>query len=101
MFTIPFTQYKRPNGHKHSLTWECTSYEQEVKARALLEARASFDIEMLSDGTISMTCEVVGNDGDTHTLAHELCANGPDVVTSTERLVTSAHEQLLAGSNEV
>lgn len=97
---IPFTQYLRPNGRKRDVKWEVTSHEQEVKARALLDAKAYFECEMLQTGDVSLTCEIEGNDGEVHTLGHEICANNPEVVEAVARLVERAHETLLAGSAE-
>lgn len=99
-FLIPFTQYLLPDGRTRQIKWECTSHEQEVKARALLEAKAYFEAEMLAySGDISLTCEIKGNDGEMHTLAHEICENNPAVIKAVERLVERAHEALVAQSN--
>lgn len=99
MFEIPFTQYLLPDGRKRPVKWECTSHEQEIKARALLDAKAYFECEMLQTGDVSLTCEIEDNEGETQTLAHEICANNPEVVEAVARLVERAHEALLEGQN--
>lgn len=98
MFEIPFTQYLLPDGRKRDIKWECTSHEQEVKARALLDAKARFEAEMLQTGQVSLTCEITGNDGEDHTLAHEICENNPQVVEAVARLVETAHDALIEGT---
>lgn len=97
MMNIPFTQYLMPDGRKRPVTWEATSHEQEIKAQALLDAKAYFECEMLQTRDISLTCEIEDNDGETVTLAHELCPNDEAVVKAVERLVERAHEALIAG----
>lgn len=97
MFSIPFTQYLLPDGRKRPVTWECTSHEQEVKARALLDAKARFECEMLQTGQVSLTVEITDNEGEDQTLAHEICANDPQVVEAVARLVERAHDALIEG----
>lgn len=94
---IPFTQYLLPDGRKRPVKWECTSHEQEIKAQSLLDAGAIFECEMLQTGQVSLTCELKDNDGEMQTLAHEICANNPEVVEAVARLVESAHEKMLGG----
>lgn len=98
MFEIPFTQYLLPDGRKRAVKWECTSHEQEIKARALLDAGAIFECEMLQIGNVSLTCELKDNEGEMQTLAHEICENNPQVVDAVARLVEAAHEKLIANS---
>lgn len=95
---IPFTQYLMPDGRKRPVKWEATSHEQEVKAQALLDAKAYFEVEQLQTGDVSLTCEIVDNQGETQTLAHEICANDPAVVEAVARLVERAHEALIENS---
>lgn len=95
MFEIPFTQYLLPDGRTRPIRWECTSHEQEVKARSLLDAGARFEAEMLQTGQISLTVEMVGNDGEPHTMAHEICTNDPAVIEAVARLVENAHEAFI------
>lgn len=99
MFEIPFTQYLLPDGRTRPIRWECTSHEQEVKARALLDAKARFEAEILQTGLISLTVEITGNDGEDHTLAHEICPNDQRVVEAVARLVETAHDALIEGAN--
>lgn len=99
MFEIPFTQYLLPDGRQRPVRWECTSHEQEVKARALLDAGARFECEMLQTGQVSLTVEMLGNDHEPHTMAHEICDNDPQVVQAVARLVESAHETFINQSN--
>ena len=94
---IPFTQYLLPNGRTRTVNWECTSHEQEIKAQSLLDAGAKFECEMLQTGQVSLTCELKDNTGEMQTLAHEICANDPEVVKAVAHLVESAHEKMLGG----
>lgn len=95
MFEIPFTQYLLPDGRKRPVRWECTSHEQEVKARALLDAKARFECEMLQTGQVSLTVEMTDNEGEDQTLAHEICENNPEVIEAVARLVERAHENFI------
>ena len=101
-YEIPFTQYLLPDGRKRPVRWECTSHEQEVKAHALLDAKAYFECEMLQDmHTISLTCEIDDNEGEIQTLAHELVPNNAEVIEAVARLVERAHERLIEGQSNV
>lgn len=98
MFEIPFTQYLLPDGRTREVKWECTSHEQEIKARSLLDAKARFEAEILQTGEVSLTCEITGNDGEDHTLAHGICPNDERVVDAVARLVETAHDALIEGT---
>lgn len=87
--SIPFTQYLRPDGRQRPVFHQ-TTLETEAKAKALIGRGAHFDIEELINGTISMTCEIEDEGGETVILAAETCANGPEVVAATIRLVDRA-----------
>lgn len=99
MFQIPFTQYLLPDGRTRPITWECTSHEQEVKAKALLEAKVRFESEMLQTGQVSFTVEITDNQGEEQTLAHEISANDESVIQAVEQLVNRAHDALIEGQD--
>ncbi len=94
---IPFTQFLLPDGRQRPVMWECTSHEQEVKARALMDAGARFECEVLQTGAVSLTVEIVDNDGEDQTLGHEICPNDEKVIQSVAKLVERAHEALISG----
>jgi len=62
----------------------------EKKARALIEVGCHFDIEVLTTGLVSMTCE---DEDDVITIA--ICENGPPVVDSVRKIVEDAATMLL------
>lgn len=101
MFEIPFTQYLRPNGRAVPVRWECTSHEQEIKARALIDAGARFEVEQLQTGEASLTVEMLATDGEPRTLAHEVCPNDKAVIDAVVRLVEKAHESFINGALEI
>ena len=82
--SILFTQHMMPDGHKKSVEIDRPT-EIEAVARTLITDGCSFEIEMLSTGWISMTCEC----GD-EVLSHFICPNGPDVPLTVDRLVKAA-----------
>lgn len=89
--SIPFTQYLRPDGRTKGVEIDRPA-EIEDAAKRLIDSGCVFEIEELSDGTVSMTCE-----RDDEVLAHELCPNGPDVPTTVDRMIQSA--LVLVGSS--
>lgn len=86
--SIPFTQYMLPDGRVKKVLI-CMPDEIESRAKALIGDDCRFEIEMLSSGEISMTCE-----RDDEVLSIEVCQNGPDVLLAVERLIDVAEEQL-------
>jgi phosphosulfolactate synthase (CoM biosynthesis protein A) len=86
--SIPFTQYLRPDGRKRSVEIDMDK-NIEDKAQLLIARGLHFDIEELSTGTISMTCE---NSEDI--ISMKLCSNGPEVIDSVKKLVEEASVQL-------
>ena len=84
--SIPFTQFILPNGRR-----EATSITRppEIleKANLLLAAGFSFEIEVLTNGFVSM--EVLSRAKEI-TLSHKVCANGPDVPVEVDDLVNEA-----------
>ena len=83
---IPFTQYFLPNGRQEQVVIDMDP-ETEKLAQELIAAGFHFDIETLTTGMISMTCEK-----DEDMVAIKLASNGPAVVTAVEDLVRDAYE---------
>lgn len=85
---IPFTQYLRPDGRRKSVEI-IRSQPIMDKAEQIIAAGYSFEIEELSNGMISMTISGydphIDEDGD---VAHEICANGPDVPAKVDKMIT-------------
>jgi hypothetical protein len=61
----------------------------EAKARVLLEKGCHFDVEILTTGMISLTCE---KDDDLISIA--VCENGPAVIDSVRAIIESATKKL-------
>ena len=79
--SIPFTQYTLPDGRKSKVVIDMPANIEKI-AHALIERGCHFDVEMLSTGLISMTCE---KDGDL--LAIEVCLNNEKVVAGVENII--------------
>jgi hypothetical protein len=87
--SIPFTQYLLPNGRPVSNSIDMPE-DVEKKAAALIQAGYHFDIEVLTTGLVSMTCE---DEEDVISIA--ICENGPPVVDSVRKIVEdAAHKKL-------
>jgi len=85
---IPFTQFLMPDGRRTPIEID-RSTSVEESAHRLISLGCHFDIEMLSTGEISMTCEDDRWE-DEPVLAHEICPNGPEVPIAVDRLVATA-----------
>jgi predicted RNA-binding Zn-ribbon protein involved in translation (DUF1610 family) len=86
---IEFTQYLRPHGEKRQVWIEIPSVQE--KADLLIKAGYHFDIEELSTGMISMTCE----DNIYHSLVSiRVCPNGPEVVDNVIDLIEESYESV-------
>jgi len=85
--SIPFTQYTLPNGRKSKVIIDMPANIEKI-AHALIERGCHFDVEMLSTGLISMTCE---KDGDL--LAIEVCPNDEKVVAGVEKIIKQSAAQ--------
>ena len=92
---IPFTQYLMPFGDQRA-QWIDRPGDVEQKAMAVIALGARFEMEMLRTGEASF--EVVRDvDGEPETVAAEICANGPEVLATIDKLVGDAHARLCAG----
>lgn len=89
---IPFTQFLMPFGEKRP-QWIDRPADIEEKAKAVIAAGGRFEMEMLRTGEASF--EVVREvDGETESIAAEVCSNGPDVIATVDKLVSDAHARL-------
>lgn len=93
---VVFTQYLRPHGRRTTV-WIERGPEVAATAKQILAAGYHFDIEELSDKTVSMTVEpnAPDADGEDAPIAQELCLNGPDVPPAVDRLITAAAAKVL------
>jgi hypothetical protein len=82
--SIPFTQYLMPDGRTTEVTIDMPANIEKV-AHALIEKGCHFDIEMLSTGLISMTCEKEDD-----CLSIEVCPNDERVIAGVEKIVEAA-----------
>ena len=89
---LPFTQYLMPFGEARP-QWIDRPADVEEKALAVIAAGGRFEAEMLRTGHISF--EVVREkDGETESVAAELCTNGPEVLAAVDKLVVDAYARL-------
>jgi len=85
--SIPFTQYLRPDGRKAFVTIDMPA-EVEAIASELIKNGYHFDIEELTTGAVSMTCEKYDD-----SISMEVCSNGPAVVECVEKLIRTADKK--------
>lgn len=85
--SILFTQYLMPDGRTKKVSFQPDDPEIEVKALQLITEGLHFDIEMLSTGVISMTCE----DKENEVISIELSGNGPEIINAVTNLVNNAY----------
>ena len=86
---IPFTQYLLPDGRRKTIHFEATS-EYEKKANDLIAAGYVFEVEVLTNGIVSL--EVVdGSDEDREAVAAQLSVNGPPIVAKVRKMIDEAH----------
>lgn len=91
MSEIPFTQFLRPDGRRRAVMIERPP-EINTKAMALIAQGFVFEIEMLRTGDIIM--EILNRETE-EVLAHEICANGPEVPLAVDRMVEQANDRTL------
>lgn len=91
MKTITFIQYHLPNGRR-SETFIRRPEAIAVLAEKVQAAGYQLDIEILQTGAISMTATHPQTED---VLAHEICANSPDVLIAVDKLITTAAEALM------
>lgn len=85
---MEFTQYVLPHGKQKQVVMDVPE-NVETTAKALVEVHnCHFDIEILTTGIVSMTCE--RDELDDPILAIELSPNGPEIVGHVEKLVKDA-----------
>lgn len=90
--SIAFTQFLRPYGERRPMEIDRPKPIEDA-AKMLVASGCRFDIEELTTGQISMTCEHDSMEG---ALAHEICNNGPPVLDAIDRLVRDAVASLHA-----
>jgi DNA-binding transcriptional regulator YbjK len=76
-----------PDGRRNEITIDMPANVEQV-AHALIDKGCHFDIEMLSTGMISMTCEK-----DEDLLSIEVCPNDERVVAGVEKIVKQSAAQ--------
>lgn len=92
MITVPFTQYRLPNGKttEELLEFQDGEITEEtqfkIKLQRLLNAGIHFDAEILQTGIVSFTAER-GDD----LLSIQLSDNGPAVTEAVENLILGAY----------
>lgn len=84
---IPFTQYLRPHGRKRKVT---INRPKDVYDRAMdiIKSGFCFEIEMLTNGLVSMT--ITNDDGDQDC---EIVTNGSEVPVAVDRMIVRFYER--------
>lgn len=85
--SIRFTQFMLPNGRQKPVTIS-RSQGIEAKADEVVARGGSFEIEVLSTGVVSITCEDHAAEA---TISHHLCENGPEVPKTVDKVVEEAY----------
>lgn len=89
---VEFTQYLRPNGRQRKVSIELTK-ELEAKALRIIQEGFKFEIEELTTGEVSMTCEDEDGLAD-GPIAHLICPNGPEVPQKVAELIQTAYDKV-------
>ena len=90
MAKIPFTQYLMPHGETKDIHLDCAE-DLESVAQELIKRGCRFEVEVLSTGAVSVTCEDYSDDpNDPETLAIEIVANGPHMLGAVDKIITDA-----------
>lgn len=86
--SIPFTQYKMPDGRPVPVSIDRPA-EIEALAKQFIERGGRYEVECLSTGEVSFTAvrEIEGEEQD---VAIEIAANGPPVLEAVDRLVRAS-----------
>lgn len=95
MVSIPFTQYLRPSGRPIPIELPCSEGLSGV-VDEILKRGYRFEVEVLRTGEVSFTI----SDGE-QDLAIELSANGPEVPSAIDRLISRFARKYLNDSEEV
>jgi hypothetical protein len=86
---VPFTQYLMPDGRQRATSIDMPD-DVGMLANELIEKGCRLDIEVLSTGLISMTCEK-----DDRVLSIEVCPNDENVPKGVEKIIKEANRKLL------
>ena len=88
---IPFTQFLFPDGAPRAMLVD-RSVDIATKADAVIKRGGRFEIEVLSNGVVSMTVEHRDHE---IPVAIQLSPNGPPVLEAVDVLVMQAWERLV------
>lgn len=86
---IEFTQYLRPHGETRQVWIEIPSIQE--KADLLIKAGYHFDIEELTTGMVSMTCE---DNAYNSLISIKVCPNGPEIVDNVTTLIEESYKSV-------
>ena len=93
---VTFTRYLPPDGHREQI-WIARPGDIEKMAHAVIAQGAVFEVEVLSIGLVSMTCEI-GVGDNWKLLASAICGSAPPVVEAAiDKMVHRAFKQLELG----
>ncbi len=90
---IKFTQYLRPDGQKNEIVIHRPEQIAD-KAADLVSAGWKLEAEVLMTGQVSLTCELLDDEGDPIGDFIEVVPNGPQVLGAVDKLITEAHASL-------
>ena len=87
-FTIPFTQYLRPDGRKRAVEFDVIGNVAE-KAKAIIDHGWIFEVEELT--TLEASLTVFDPESEVN-VAIEVVRNGPPIVPAIDRIINEAHK---------
>jgi len=87
-YPVYFTQYLLPDGRKRPM-YINVDHETGSKANQLIGAGCHFDVEILSTGMISLTCEC-----DEDMIGIQLSKNDPEIVDKTVLLINESYDKV-------
>lgn len=90
---IKFTQYLRPNSRKKDVTIDRPP-DIEAQASRLVAAGARLEVEELTTGMVSLTCEREDESGEVDVMSMKIVPNGPAVLAAVDSLINAAAAKL-------
>ena len=87
---IPFTQYLRPNGTKHSIEIDRPQETESLATKLRLIHNCIFEAEVLLTGEVVLYCVTAENDQ----ISIKIVKNGPDVLEAVDFIIKDAYKKI-------
>ncbi len=94
MRNIPFTQYLRPDGRRQEISIQVSDELGDLADGVLSDDRYAFEAEVLTDGSVSITC---ADQQEQEDIAISICPNAPDKVRNSVEAVIRAAATIWGG----